>query len=212
VSRLAAAISESANAINAAADELNRLDAQAGDGDLGVTMATASKAALAVLAASGEATTADLLRACGTAIAQKAPSTSGTLVATGFLRAARALAGPDAPHGAPAFAVALAAARDGISERGKAETGSKTMLDSLSPAAEAAEQSAARGETIEGVVAAAATAADVGARATSTMRARHGRAGWLADRSEGHEDAGARMVAIGLSAAAASLAVNQGSK
>jgi phosphoenolpyruvate---glycerone phosphotransferase subunit DhaL len=44
----------------------------------------------------------------------------------------------------------------------------------------------------------AADAADAGARETVEMRPRHGRAGWLAERSAEHEDAGARLVAIRL--------------
>ena len=46
------------------------------------------------------------------------------------------------------------------------------------------------------------TAADEGAEATATMAAKVGRAGWLADRAAGHEDAGARLVAMALRAAA----------
>jgi hypothetical protein len=34
------------------------------------------------------------------------------------------------------------------------------------------------------------------------MRAKVGRAGWLADRSEGHEDAGAHLVAVMFASAA----------
>jgi hypothetical protein len=38
------------------------------------------------------------------------------------------------------------------------------------------------------------------------MRAKVGRAGWLADRSEGNEDAGAHLVATALAAAARAVA------
>lgn len=38
------------------------------------------------------------------------------------------------------------------------------------------------------------------------MTPRHGRAGWLAERSAGHEDAGARLVAVVLTSAAEHLA------
>jgi dihydroxyacetone kinase len=74
------------------------------------------------------------------------------------------------------------------------------MLDALMPAAAAANEPAA---TTAAALAAAATAADAGAAATTTMTARFGRASWLAERSAGHEDAGARLVAIMLAAAAA---------
>jgi dihydroxyacetone kinase len=48
----------------------------------------------------------------------------------------------------------------------------------------------------------AATAADAGARATASMAAKVGRAGWLAERAAGHEDAGARLIAVAFAAAA----------
>jgi hypothetical protein len=38
------------------------------------------------------------------------------------------------------------------------------------------------------------------------MTATVGRAGWLADRARGHEDAGARLIALAFAAAAAFLA------
>jgi hypothetical protein len=69
-------------------DTLNRLDAAAGDGDLGVTMFAAA-AAVKQVASEPQVDLALLLRACGMQIAKVAPSTCGTLVATGFLAAAR---------------------------------------------------------------------------------------------------------------------------
>jgi phosphoenolpyruvate---glycerone phosphotransferase subunit DhaL len=198
---LTSVLTAAANAVIGSADDLNQLDAQAGDGDLGVTMATAGRAVLEVLASSD-----DLLRACGVAVSQKAPSTCGTLFATGFLRAAKALSASPDLGGAAAVAAALEAARAGIAERGKADLGSKTMLDSLAPAAAAAMSAAGRGETYAQTLAAAAESADAGAKATAHMRAKHGRAGWLADRSSGHEDGGARLVALVLAAAATAAA------
>ncbi len=191
-----------AEGVRASAGELNRLDAQAGDGDLGVTMGTASSIVLALLPDLEDRTVADALRSCGLALARGAPSTAGTLVATGLLRAGTAAEGRASEPAATTLAALLGAAQRGIAERGKAEAGSKTMLDALIPACRAAELGAAAGEGIEGVLARAADAADEGARATTAMRPLHGRSGWLAERSAGHEDAGARLVAIALRAAA----------
>ena len=204
------AISAAAEAVVAAAEELNRLDAQAGDGDLGVTMALAGRTVLGLLPTLVERKPHEVLRACGAAIAQKAPSTAGTLVATGLLRAGKVLAESESMSTQEAFASALSAAAAGIAERGKAALGSKTMLDSLGPAAQAAARAAEAGDSREGVVTSASVAAEEGARSTAAMRARHGRAGWLAERSAGHEDAGARMVAIVLRAVAASVAMTEG--
>jgi phosphoenolpyruvate---glycerone phosphotransferase subunit DhaL len=203
VSRLAAALQTTADAVLASADDLNALDAKAGDGDLGVTMSTAARVVIALLPEADGQPAADVLRTCGAAIAREAPSTCGTLVATGLLRASKAVGGDAADAGT--VARALEAAREGIATRGNAEPGSKTMLDALAPAAEAAADSAGRGLDVHAALHAAAAAADDGAKATVSMVPRHGRAGWLADRSAGHEDAGARLVAILLSAAARSL-------
>jgi dihydroxyacetone kinase-like protein len=202
VSCLSAALRAAAEAVLERAAELNRLDAQAGDGDLGITMSAASQAVIELLPDQDGQPPAEVLRTCGAALAREAPSTCGTLVATGLLRAARAAA---EELDADAVARLLEAARAGIAERGKAELGQKTMLDALAPAAAAAAGAAAEGAGGARLLAAAAAAAEAGAASTVSMVPRHGRAGWLAERSAGHEDAGARLVAIVLAAAASSL-------
>ena len=72
------------------ADELNELDSWAGDGDLGVTVSTAAGVVLALLPELGDATVQRVLTQCGMAVAREAPSTAGTLIAAGLLRAAQA--------------------------------------------------------------------------------------------------------------------------
>jgi dihydroxyacetone kinase-like protein len=185
------------------ANELNELDGWAGDGDLGVTVSTAAGVILGLLPELEEATTQNVLKQCGTAVAREAPSTAGTLIATGLLRAAQAAS--DAQGDAATLARLLEASRAGISELGGAQLGSKTMLDALVPAVKAATEAAARGESLAYALGAAADAADVGAKATVSMQPRHGRAGWLAERSIGHEDGGARLVAMVLAAASRSM-------
>jgi dihydroxyacetone kinase-like protein len=182
------------------ADELNRLDAQAGDGDLGVTATNASKAIVALLPSLCGKELPEILRDCGMAISREAPSTAGTLIATGLLGASRAAA-DSSSSGAETLARLLEASQAAIAARGKAELGSKTMLDALAPAAAAANKVANEGGTASQALRAAADAAEKGAAATATMAPRFGRAAWLADRSAGHEDAGARLIAIILAVA-----------
>lgn len=183
------------------ADELNRLDAAAGDGDLGLTVTAAGGAVSALLPTLQGKGLSDVLNACGVAIAKEAPSTSGTLLATGLMGAARA-AGQSSASGAAELAELLDASQAAITKRGKAEPGWKTMLDALAPAAQAAADSAQAGGSLSEALVSAAEAAERGAQATRDMVPRVGRAGWLAERSAGHEDAGARMVAIILASAA----------
>jgi dihydroxyacetone kinase-like protein len=170
---------------------------------LPVQAATALSAILPELAGQDVATQ---LRRCGSELARKAPSTCGTLIATGFLRAAR-VAGPT-PAGGPIaqLADALAAARAGIEERGGAAPGDRTLLDALAPAVQAIREAAASGADLATALAQAAEAAASGAEATRTMRAKVGRAGWLADRAAGHVDAGAYLVALAFRAAAGAVA------
>jgi dihydroxyacetone kinase-like protein len=200
MSELAAVLRDVCRDVKAHADELNLLDSHAGDGDLGVTMNIAANAVLDLLPEVEEMPVHEALRACGATIASKAPSTAGTLVATALMRAARVASEDGAEHPSN-VGLLLSAACDGVAERGGAEVGSKTMLDALAPAASAAAGAA----SVQEALALAAEAADSGARSTSSMQPRHGRAGWLAERSLGHEDAGARLVAVALGAASRSL-------
>jgi dihydroxyacetone kinase len=193
-----------AEAVAGAAEELNRLDAVAGDGDLGVTMTQAAGALAAILQELEGQDLAAQLRRCGGELARKAPSTSGTLVATGFLRAARAAgeAGGGSGGDTARLARLLGAAQQGIQERGKAAPGDRTLLDALAPAVAALEAAGEQGTDVATALERAARAAHEGAEATRTMRAKVGRAGWLADRAAGHVDAGAYLVALVLDAAA----------
>jgi dihydroxyacetone kinase-like protein len=181
-------------------DELNRLDAVAGDGDLGLTM-TAAANALLELAPSLEALPeADAIRRCGTEVARRAPSTGGTLIAFALMAAAKADVAPGAPPLERAAAY-LDAAAASVAQRGRVEPGDRTMLDALGPATDTIRRAADTGLDGAAAVREAAAAADAGARSTATMAAKVGRAGWLADRAAGHEDAGARLVALAFAAA-----------
>jgi dihydroxyacetone kinase len=182
-------------------DELNRLDGVAGDGDLGLTVSTGARALLDLAPTLEGMPEADAIRRCGTEIARRAPSTGGTLIAFALMAAAKAAVKPGAPAVQRAAAY-LDAAAESIAQRGQVAPGDRTMLDALRPAADAVREGADRGEDVASAISAAARAADRGAKATATMAAKVGRAGWLADRAAGHEDAGARLVALAIGAAA----------
>ena len=184
-------------------DELNRLDGVAGDGDLGLTVSTGARALLELAPTLEKMSEAEAIRRCGTEIARRAPSTGGTLIAFAFMAAAKAPVEPGATALERAAAY-LGEAADTIAQRGQVALGDRTMLDALRPAADAVRASADRGDDAAAAASAAARAADEGAAATASMAAKVGRAGWLADRAAGHEDAGARLVAMAIGAAASS--------
>jgi dihydroxyacetone kinase-like protein len=200
---LTGALLAAADALVASAGELNTLDGFAGDGDLGITMSEVADAIKKVVSESGAAGPAELLSSCGAAIARSAPSTSGTLVATGFLRAAKALSGP-ALGPTEALARCCAAALEGIQARGKASLGERTLLDGLDAVCRALAAASGEGAGWEEALAQAAKAAASAAQATAAMEPRAGRASWMPGRALGHPDAGCMALSIAFEAAAAS--------
>jgi dihydroxyacetone kinase-like protein len=190
-----------AGGLSDAREELNRLDGVAGDGDLGLTAGRAAEALLELAPTLDGLAPAEAVKSIGMAVARRAPSTGGTLIAFALLAAARVEARDDQTM--PSFTAAMIeAARDEVSTRGKVAPGDRTMLDALAPAAAAFRAAADRGGSIARCLTVAAAAAEAGSRSTVEMEATTGRAGWLADRARGHEDAGARLIAVIFKAAA----------
>ncbi|MDQ6673792.1 MAG: DAK2 domain-containing protein [Chloroflexota bacterium] len=196
-----------ADDIIAAQAELNSLDAVAGDGDLGLTMTTAAEAVKALLPELEGMELDAALKRCGAELARKAPSTSGTLFGTALLRAGAAAGHESFSTEAPVAKVArlVAAAAEGIQQRGKAKPGDKTVLDALVPARDALVRASGEGLDLQSALQQAAEAARAGAEETRGLQPRVGRASWLADRSEGHEDGGAHLVALVFASATRSL-------
>jgi dihydroxyacetone kinase-like protein len=84
--------------------------------------------------------------------------------------------------------------------------GDKTIVDALTPAAEAAKEAASEPDaSVAGVFRAAAEAAKEGAESTVPLTARKGRASYLGARSAGHKDPGATSTYYLLDAGARSL-------
>lgn len=194
----------SAERITAARDELTELDRQIGDGDHGENLDRGFRAVVAKLdgSASGEqppAQIGDVLKLVATTLMSSVGGASGPLYGTAYLRAAKVtgLAELDA-QGVVAL---LEGALEGITARGKAQVGEKTMVDAWQPAVDAAEAAANAGASPADVLAAAADAARAGAGATVPLVATKGRASYLGERSAGHQDPGATSTAILLEAA-----------
>ena len=198
---LAGFLEVAADAVASSTAELNRLDGFAGDGDLGITMAAAARALKEVLAANEKAEPEALLAACGAAIARHAPSTSGTLVATGFLRAAKVVGEPGG-GGLETLAGAFQAAQEAIQARGKAAVGDRTIVDGLQAVCTSLQGSSSAGLSLTEALRAAAQAAGAATDATAAMEPRIGRASGVPDRAKGHPDAGCAMLAIALRAVA----------
>ncbi len=177
---------------------LTDLDARAGDGDLGSSMA---RGAAAVMALPGAAWTSPstALASIAHALRRAIAGSSGPFYATALLRASRSLADVDAPAPA-AWAEAFAAAAATVSELGGARVGDRTMVDALRPAADAFQAAIGRGEPTGAAWREAVSAALSGRDATVNMAPRLGRASYLGARATGIPDAGAAAVACWIEA------------
>jgi dihydroxyacetone kinase-like protein len=182
-------------------DEISELDRLIGDGDHGENLARGFEAALAALS-TGERpdTIGQVLRTVASALMSTVGGASGPLYGTAFLRAAKACPRPSI--GSPEVVGLIEAALEGVTVRGRAAVGEKTMVDAWAPAVVAARDAEKGGESPAGVLDAAALAAQAGADATVPMQATKGRASYLGERSKGHRDPGAESTALILEAAA----------
>ncbi|RPF22172.1 dihydroxyacetone kinase subunit DhaL [Myceligenerans xiligouense] len=204
-------IRRTADAVADKRDELTELDREIGDGDHGENLVRGFRAVVAKLDARrseadgpGEPPrlVGDVLKLTATTLMSTVGGASGPLYGTAFLRAAK-VTGHEAIDTRTIVAM-LESALDGITARGKAEPGEKTMVDAWTPAVEAAERAAGEGDEADALRAAAA-AADAGSTATIPLVATKGRASYLGERSAGHEDPGARSTALLLAAAVEAL-------
>ena len=171
-------------------DLLCKMDAELGDGDLGLTMSKAFPAAEQAARESPEEDLGRLMMQCGMKMNTAAPSTMGTLMASGFLYAGKALLGKTALNAGDLATFYLLFA-DGVAHRGKARRGERTVLDSLYPAADAAKEALSDGADIIKIACAALMGAQVGLESTKEMLPKYGKAAVFIDSAKGKIDQGA---------------------
>jgi len=189
MSEFSATLEKVAKALENNSKRFEELDSAAGDGDLGITAGKIAEGIRSGISLSTGDLKADLMM-LGREISKSAPSTFGTLFATGFIRASGVVSNEYSPL--ENVQKGFKAAFDGIAARGKASIGERTLLDALAPALTALNDA---GDLRSGL-SSAATAARGGAKATAEMMPRHGRAGWIGERAKGLEDAGANVIAV----------------
>jgi phosphoenolpyruvate---glycerone phosphotransferase subunit DhaL len=169
------------------------LDAVAGDGDFGYSLARGFEVVLSDWDDLNRADAGSLLKATAIVLTKRIGGTSGPIWGTAFLRAGAALANHPELTGEDVIA-AFRASIDGIKQRGNAELGDKTLLDALVPAVDALE--AALPDGAGPALAQAAVVARERADATEGMLAQRGRAAYTGERSRASVDAGAVSVAV----------------
>src|SRR5882757_3244703 len=164
-------VREFARVVGETAQYLTDLDAAIGDADHGINM---DRGMTAVLGALDEAAPADISALCkqvGMTLVKSVGGASGPLYGTFFLRMAAPLGATDSVAAAD-FAAALRAGVDGVVQRGRAESGDKTMYDALAPALDALDAALDSGSDLPAALSDAATAAQKGRDATESMVAR----------------------------------------
>ena len=163
------------------APTLCEMDARMGDGDLGLTMKRGFAALPEALRASAAMKMAGI-----------APSTMGTLMASGLMRGGMALTGT-AEIGPAEFSAFLTAFAEGIARRGKCARGERTVLDAVGPAADRAAELLLKtpGAALSAVSGAALEGARDGVESTKTMVPKYGKAAVFAGQTDGVPDQGA---------------------
>ncbi|CAM5306968.1 dihydroxyacetone kinase subunit DhaL [Streptomyces griseorubiginosus] len=180
-----------ATSVDREAERLTALDSPIGDADHGSNLRRGFTAVTATLEKEAPDTPGGVLTLAGRQLISTVGGASGPLYGTLLRRTGKAL-GDASEVSAEQLAEALRAGVEAVMTLGGAAPGDKTMIDALVPAVDA----------LGSGFAAARTAAEEGALATTPLQARKGRASYLGERSIGHQDPGATSAALLIAALA----------
>lgn len=169
---------------------ISKLDAATGDGDhwaninLGFESLIADADELEALPIDG------MFKKIGMLMMSKIGGSSGVLYGGAYMAAGKALEGKESLTSED-LCLALETMVNDMIQRGKAQIGYKTMIDSLYPAVQAYKEALAQGLSDAETLARVKQAALDGAEATRAMEAVKGRASYQANKGVGHLDPGA---------------------
>lgn len=180
---------------------LIELDSIVGDSDLGLTMGDGFLAAYESVADGPETDLGKLLYKAGKTMGNKVPSTMGTLMAAGLMRAGKILKGKTELSAADVVAL-FEAYEAGVADLGKAKPGDKTFLDGFHPGVQALKAEVEAGKSLKEGFKKAAEASWEGFEHTTTMVAVHGRAATRGEASRSLKDPGAAVAALMIKAVA----------
>ncbi len=187
-------------------DELNRIDGQMGDGDIGITVSHGATRILESLDTMDH-DFGKLLLACAQLTTQARASSFGTLVATGLMAMAKVGMGKNEVT-AGELAEMLGAATDKMAIRGKSSIGDKTVLDAI----DAVRAAVAASDGTDDLAAVADRAA---AQALERFRGQpctQGRARIFAEKSKNLDDPGMVVVKTMTEALATPVAPHKGAE
>lgn len=165
-------------------DELNRIDGQMGDGDIGITVAHGSEQILAALETM-ENDFGKVLLGCAQLAIKGRASSFGTLMATGAMAMAKVGMGKQEITRSE-LAQMLVAAMEKMAARGKSSLGNKTVLDGI----DAVREALADGEDTDDLAGTADRAAADALERFRGQPCRQGRARIFAEKSKDLDDPG----------------------
>lgn len=174
-------------------DYLTELDSAIGDADHGINMNRGFQKVVSQLATVADKDIGSIFKTVSMTLISSVGGASGPLYGTMFLRGSTAVANKSELMDED-MVLLFQAFVDGVVQRGKANLGDKTMLDSLAPATEAFKQAIATNLTTVEALQKAVAAAEEGMKNTIPIVAKKGRSSYLGDRSAGHQDPGATSV------------------
>lgn len=182
------AVSAVSHIIEENKEYLIQLDAQNGDGDLGISMDNGFRGAESFVVHSEISDVGMLLNKMADHFNEAAPSSLGTIITFGLKGMARRLKGKE-EFSAADLADAFLEGVSNITLKAKSKPGEKTILDAVYPAAKTLAEHA--DEPLGQAFRAAAEAAATGSERTREMKAVWGRAAYYSDESFGVLDGGA---------------------
>ncbi|MGF1761235.1 dihydroxyacetone kinase ADP-binding subunit DhaL [Photobacterium sagamiensis] len=167
---------------------LTELDREIGDADHGLNMNRGFRKVMEKLPAMADKDIGTVLKTTGMTLLSSIGGASGPLYGTFFIRAASSVMGKEELT-LEELVTILDDGVKGVQQRGRAEAGDKTMVDTWLAVINSLQQQP--GNELGVALEQAAQAAEKGMKATIEMQARKGRASYLGERSIGHQDPGA---------------------
>ena len=169
---------------------ISKLDAVTGDGDHWANINLGFENLVAAADEMEKMPMDGVFKKIGMLMMSKIGGSSGVLYGGAYMAAGKALAGKESIN-SEELCLALETMVNDMMNRGKAEPGFKTMIDSLYPAVQAYKAALAEGKSDADTMDAVKKAAMDGAEATKAMEAVKGRASYQTNKGVGHLDPGA---------------------
>ncbi|MGF1759263.1 dihydroxyacetone kinase ADP-binding subunit DhaL [Photobacterium sagamiensis] len=169
-------------------DFLTELDREIGDADHGLNMNRGFQKVKEKLPSVADKDIGTILKTTGMTLLSSIGGASGPLYGTFFIRNATSVMSKEELNLAELTKM-LQDGMDGVVQRGKAEVGDKTMIDTWNGIMVSLKQN--QDASVYDALSTAVAEAESAMKNTIPMQARKGRASYLGERSIGHQDPGA---------------------